>query len=85
MIDTEQQTTLGFQIREILSEHGRMTALPQNDEDDLYTAGLSSLATVAVMLALEDRFNVEFPDGMMGRKTFKSVESIADAIKQLAA
>jgi acyl carrier protein len=55
------------------------------ETDDLYAAGLTSLATVAVMLALEDKFNVEFPEGMMGRRTFKSIDSIAAAITQLAA
>jgi acyl carrier protein len=53
--------------------------------DDLYNAGLTSLATVAVMLALEDKFNVEFPDNLIGRRTFKSIESIAEAITKLAA
>ena len=71
-------------IREILNQHGRMKMEGLQDADDLYAAGLTSLATVAVMLALEDKFNVEFPDSMIGRKTFKSMESIAEAITQLA-
>jgi acyl carrier protein len=62
-----------------------MTVENLTEGDDLYTAGLTSLATVAVMLALEDKFNVEFPDSLIGRRTFKSIESIADAITQLAA
>jgi acyl carrier protein len=72
-------------IREVLSQHGRMTVENLTEGDDLYNAGLTSLATVAVMLALEDKFNVEFPDSLIGRRTFKSIESIADAITQLAA
>lgn len=73
------------EIREILNQHGRMSVDALTEGDDLYNAGLTSLATVAVMLALEDKFNVEFPDTMVGRKTFKSIESIAEAITQLAA
>ncbi len=84
MSDTTQ-ASLVPEIREILTQHGRMSVEPLSEADDLYNAGLTSLATVAVMLALEDKYNVEFPDSMIGRRTFKSIESIADAIKQLAA
>jgi acyl carrier protein len=35
------------------------------------------------MLALEDAFNVEFPDRLLGRKTFASIQSIAEAIEEL--
>lgn len=72
-------------IKEILAQHGRFPVENLTEADDLYNAGLTSLATVAVMLALEDKFNVEFPDTMIGRRTFRSMESIAEAITQLAA
>lgn len=72
-------------IREILTTHGRLAADQLGEADDLYASGLTSLATVAVMLALEDKFDVEFPENMMGRKTFRSIESIAEAISELAA
>ncbi|WP_395732902.1 acyl carrier protein [Prosthecobacter sp.] len=72
-------------IREVLSQHARMSVENLGEGDDLYNAGLTSLATVAVMLALEDKFNVEFPDNLIGRRTFKSIESIAEAITKLAA
>lgn len=72
-------------IREIIAQHGRLSVdvFSLGDADDLYDAGLTSLATVGVMLALEDHFNVEFPESMLRRKTFESLESIADAIAEL--
>lgn len=78
-------TTVTAAIREILGQHGR---LPTNVnslqiDSDLYAAGLTSLATVGVMLALEDHFNVEFPKAMLGRKTFESIASLANAIETL--
>jgi acyl carrier protein len=73
------------EIKEILAQHGRFPVENLSEADDLYNAGLTSLATVAVMLALEDKFNVEFPDTMIGRRTFRSMESIAEAITQLSA
>ncbi|WP_395753065.1 acyl carrier protein [Prosthecobacter sp.] len=73
------------EIREVLAQHGRFPVENLSEGDDLYNAGLTSLATVAVMLALEDKFNVEFPDSLIGRRTFKSIDSIAEAITKLAA
>jgi acyl carrier protein len=74
-------------VREIVSQHGRLsTPVAQlSDESDLYNAGLTSLATVGLMLALEDGFDIEFPDAMLSRKTFGSIASLASAVEQLAA
>lgn len=72
-------------VRDILTQHGRL-AVPLDellDDSDLYHAGLTSLATVGLMLALEDEFDIEFPDSMLSRKTFGSIESIVDAIEEL--
>lgn len=72
-------------IREILAEHGRLPvdARTLDAEGDLYTAGLTSLATVGVMLALEDKFDVEFPESLLNRGTFRSIVSIAEAVRGL--
>ena len=52
------------QIREILKVHGRLgvDVATLADADILYLAGLTSMASVSVMLALEEAFDVEFPD-----------------------
>ena len=73
-------------IREILSQHGRLSidVGRLDEESDLYAAGLTSLATVGIMLALEDRFDIEFPESMLSRKTFKSVAAIAEAVANLS-
>ncbi len=73
-------------VREIVAQHGRLSVdVAQLDaESDLYAAGLTSLATVGIMLALEDRFDIEFPESMLSRKTFKSIFSIAEAVTNLA-
>lgn len=73
------------QIRAILAEHGRLLVdvATLADEADLYQAGLTSLATVNLMLALEERFDVEFTDKMLGRKTFGTIAALNDAIASL--
>jgi acyl carrier protein len=46
---------------------------------------MTSHASVNVMLALEDAFDVEFPDSMLKRSVFESMESIAAAVSELQA
>ena len=73
-------------IKEIVLEHigSTIDADRVQVDSDLYSLGLTSLATVGLMLALEDRFEVEFAESMLGRATFRSVASIADAIRKLS-
>jgi acyl carrier protein len=52
---------------------------------DLYEAGMTSRASVSVMLALESEFGVEFPDSMLRRDVFESIEAIGAAVRQLVA
>lgn len=72
-------------IREVLASVGKLAVDPNElDQDaDLYDAGLTSLNTVSVMLALEDEYNVEFEEAMLNRSTFQSIGALADALEQL--
>lgn len=72
-------------VREILEKNGRLSTpiVDLKDDSDLYNAGLTSLATVGLMLALEDEFDIEIPDNLLGRKTFASIQSISDVVVQL--
>jgi len=72
-------------IRKVLDEHGNLPVDvgTLQDEDDLYQAGLTSHASVNVMLALEDEFEIEFPEPMLRRSTFESVAAIRTAIGEL--
>jgi acyl carrier protein len=74
-------------VRDIVKEHGRLAVDVDALADDasLYEAGMTSHASVNVMLALEDTFDVEFPDEMLKRSVFESVASISSALAQLEA
>lgn len=74
-------------IRNILREHARLTVdvATLGDEADLYQAGMSSHASVNLMLALEGEFEVEFPDRMLKRGVFQSVAAIRAALEELGA
>jgi acyl carrier protein len=75
------------QIRAIVKEHGRFSANVSDlkDDDDLYLAGMTSHASVGVMLALEAAFDIEFPDRMLKRSVFESVSAITRAVEELVA
>lgn len=69
-------------IRNLLKKHA---GLPVNVDDladgaDLYAAGLSSFASVQLMLALEENFDIEFPDSLLNRKSFQSIDAIARSV-----
>jgi len=73
------------EIRQIIQEHGRLPidVGTLSEDADLYQAGMTSHASVNVMLALEDHFDVEFPDQMLTRSVFESITAIAMALGEL--
>jgi acyl carrier protein len=74
-------------IRQTIKDHARLPVDVESlaDDADLYQAGMTSHASVNVMLALEDAFDVEFPDRMLRRSVFESIASIRAALTELEA
>jgi acyl carrier protein len=72
-------------IRDTLRHHARLSVDVDaiSDEADLYQAGMTSHATVNVMLALEQAFDIEFPDQMLRRSVFESIASMHAALQEL--
>jgi len=72
-------------IRQIVAEHGKLTAdlSTLDDTTSLYSVGLTSHASVNLMLALEDEFDVEFPERLLKRSTFESVLNLREALESL--
>ncbi len=74
-------------IRTLIAQNGRLPVsmdVIRNDQD-LYAAGLTSFAAVQLMLAIEDSFDVEFPETMLNRRSFASVDAIAGCLHALDA
>jgi acyl carrier protein len=73
------------QIRQVIREHGHLSVDVDSidDDADLYQAGMTSHASVNVMIALEDTFDIEFLDSMLKRSVFESVNSIAGALEEV--
>lgn len=73
------------ELRAILKEVGGLSKSADSlgVKDDLFAAGLTSFATVGVMLAIEEEFDVAFPDSLLVRSTFTSIASLSAAVESL--
>jgi acyl carrier protein len=73
------------QIRKIIDETARLPVSVDtlSDSSDLYQAGMTSHASVNLMLALENEFDIEFPDHMLRRSVFESVDAIRGALEKI--
>jgi acyl carrier protein len=79
---SEGDTTLDMLVRDALTHHGNLAVdiSSLGVDDDLYLVGLTSHATINVMIAIEDATGTQFHEHLMRRSTFKTI----DAIKQAA-
>ncbi|MEI6439731.1 MAG: acyl carrier protein [Alphaproteobacteria bacterium] len=73
-------------VRAIVALYGGVSidVASLDDAADLYAAGMTSFASVNLMLGLEEAFSIEFPDVMLTRKTFGSLAAIAEAVAKLS-
>ncbi|PXX25845.1 acyl carrier protein [Burkholderia pyrrocinia] len=53
------------------------------DHSDLYAVGLTSLASVQLMMEIEREFRIRIPDSMLKYELFSSIDSLAAAITRL--
>jgi acyl carrier protein len=72
-------------VRDLLKKHAGLTVNVDElaEGADLYAAGLSSFASVQLMLALEEKFDMEFPDSLLNRKSFQSIEAIERTVNSI--
>lgn len=72
-------------VRRLLAEHGRLHCPVEtlSSSADLYEAGLTPFAAIRVMLALEEKFEVEFPVRWLRRQTFASIDAITACLDEL--
>ena len=72
-------------IRTLLAKLGGLPVSVDTvaDDADLYAVGLSSFASVQLMLGLEEAFDIEFPDHLLNRKSFASIAAIESTVKSI--
>jgi acyl carrier protein len=78
-------STIDATIRSLLAEHAKLgvDVATLSDTDDLYAAGMTSHASVTVMLACEDEWDIEFPQQLLKKSTFASIGNIRGALAEL--
>ena len=72
-------------IRAILDAHGKLTVAASSlgEFDDLFAAGLDSLAMVNLLMAIEEQFDIEVPDRLLSRRTFSSLHTLTAMVGDL--
>ncbi len=82
---TGTRTDITMCVREVVGAYGQLVVDVQTlaDTDNLFQAGLTSLANVTVMLGLESALAIEFPERMLHRSTFESISAIRNAVEEL--
>ena len=70
-------------VRGVISSLDIVNARRISVDADLFDAGMTSHASVKLMLALEDEFDVEFPDEMLQREFFSSVGRISECVSKI--
>ena len=70
------------EIRDIVIGEAQLPIDAQQISDtmDLDDAGITSLARMNVILALEDRYQITFPDEMMTRNNFSSISAVSKTV-----
>lgn len=74
-------------VRNVLRGVGDLASSAETigNDADLFDAGLSSYGTVEVMIGLENALSVEFPETLLTRDTFSSINAIVRVLEGLRA
>jgi len=74
-------------IREVLLAYGRLNrpAAEVGADADLFAIGLDSQAVVNIMLAIEEKFDFEFPEDKLNRAAFTTIRAIAEVVQSASA
>ena len=74
-------------IRSVLGSEGKLygDAATIGEDVDLFQEGLTSHACVNVMLALEDAYDLEFPDHMLRKESFITIRALRNALIEIVA
>ena len=72
-------------VNQLIYTHGnlRVPTLILTPDADLYAVGLTPFAAIQVTLALEETFDIEFPERMLRPQSFVSINSIVACLDEL--
>ena len=71
-------------LREIVMKYGRVTLSTEQDDDfDLFAAGLDSFGMVDVMMVIEEEFDIVFTGPALNRRSFATINTLAAVVAGL--
>ena len=73
------------EIRDLVLAQARLplSAASVSDVTNLDEAGLTSLARINMIIAIEERYEITFDDELLTRENFKNIQSISRLVKNL--
>jgi acyl carrier protein len=73
-------------VRDALTKYGNLAVDVSllGVDDDLYVVGLTSHATINVMIAVEEAIGAQFDEQLMTRSTFKTIDALKRAATESA-
>jgi len=84
MADKKNQASVD-NIIHVLQRIAPSFALDENGDATLSSHGFDSLAKVALLVALEDEFEFEFPDELVHPETFRTFSGLIAAVADIIA
>jgi len=82
MLDRADMTSRLVEIvRQVMPERSSLAGLA--GDADLYAAGLTSMAMVKLMLAVEVEFDISIPDADLHPDNFRSIEAVEALVGRL--
>jgi len=73
------------EVRRIVASYGRLSVDLDGvgPEDNLYLLGMTSHATLNIVMAIEETFDIEYPEDLLDRSIFESLSAMEAAISGL--
>lgn len=72
--------TIELKIMQALEKVLYLNANPPSEHEDLNALGLNSIKTIALVVELEERFDITFEDDELLFENFATIRTIADRI-----
>ena len=85
-MSNEANSNIENRVKQVIINYAELSDQAESlkVDDDLFALGMSSRASVGVMLGLESEFDIEFPDSMLRKDVFMTIRAISAAIESIS-
>jgi acyl carrier protein len=79
--------SIGFRVKQVIIRKLSLEVVPEDieDEDQLFDGGLglNSMATIEIIVGIEEEFEIQVPDEDLRVELFNSVKTMADYVRSV--